>query len=112
VPALRKARAIRKGAVVGIAAPAGPVEPELVEAGCQLLRDLGFEPRHRADLVDRRGYLAGDDDRRAEELTELVADPEVGAIVCARGGYGTPRILHRLDAKAFRKAAKPLVGGD
>ncbi len=110
MPALRKARAIRKGAVVGIAAPAGPIDADLVESGEQLLRDLGFEPRRRADLLDRRGYLAGDDDRRAAELMELVNDPEVGAIVCARGGYGTPRILHRLDAKAFRKAAKPLVG--
>jgi len=110
VPAVRKARAIRKGAVVGIAAPAGPVEPDLLEAGEQLIRELGFEPRRRADLTDRRGYLAGDDDRRAAELMELVTDPEVGAIVCARGGYGTPRILHRLDPKAFRKAAKPLVG--
>jgi len=110
LPTIRKARAIRKGAVVGIAAPAGPIDADLVEAGEQLLRDLGFEPRRRADLLDRRGYLAGDDDRRAEELMELVTDPEVGAIVCARGGYGTPRILHRLDAKAFRKAAKPLVG--
>ena len=110
MPALRKARAIRKGAVVGIAAPAGPVEPDMVEAGEQLLRELGFEPRRRADLIARQGYLAGDDDRRAAELMELVTDPEVGAIVCARGGYGTPRILHRLDAKAVRKAAKPLVG--
>jgi muramoyltetrapeptide carboxypeptidase len=110
LPALRKARAIRKGAVVGIAAPAGPVEPDLIEAGEQLLSELGFEPRRRADLLDRRGYLAGDDDRRVAELMELVTDPDVGAIVCARGGYGTPRILHRLDAKAFRRAAKPLVG--
>ncbi len=110
MPALRKARAIRKGAVVGIAAPAGPIDADLVEAGEQLLRELGFEPRRRADLLDRRGYLAGDDDRRVDELMGLVTDPEVGAIVCARGGYGTPRILHRLDAKAFRSAAKPLVG--
>lgn len=110
MPALRKARAIRKGAVVGIAAPAGPVDPAMLEAGESLLRELGFEPRRRADLTARRGYLAGDDARRAGELMDLVRDPEVAAIVCARGGYGTPRILHRLDAAAFRKAAKPLVG--
>jgi muramoyltetrapeptide carboxypeptidase len=65
---------------------------------------------HRSDVVAKRGYLAGDDDRRAAELAELVADPGVDAIVCARGGYGTPRILDRLDAAAFRAARKPLVG--
>jgi muramoyltetrapeptide carboxypeptidase len=95
---------------VGVAAPAGPIDKEFVDAGCELIRTLGFEPRCRADLLDRRGYLAGDDERRASELMGLVNDPEVGAIICARGGYGTPRILSRLDAKAFRKAAKPLVG--
>ena len=64
----------------------------------------------RDDLFARHGYLAGDDARRASELAELVADPRVDAIVCARGGYGCDRILHRLDAAAFRAARKPLVG--
>jgi len=110
VPTLRKARAIRPGAVVGIAAPAGPVDPEQLERGEQMLRRLGFEPHHRPDVVDRRAYLAGDDARRAGELMELVRNPQVEAIVCARGGYGCHRIVSRLDAQVVRRAAKPLVG--
>jgi len=95
---------------VGIAAPAGVVDPDRLEAGEQMLRRLGFEPVRRADLLDRNGYLAGSDERRAAELTEWVRDPDVEAIVCARGGYGSSRILGQLDAKLFRKAGKPLVG--
>ncbi len=110
MPALKKARAIRPGAVIGIAAPAGVVDPERLEAGEQLLRRLGFEPQRRCDLMERRGYLAGDDGRRADELMELVRDPKVEAIVCARGGYGCHRIISRLDPQVFRQAAKPLVG--
>jgi muramoyltetrapeptide carboxypeptidase len=110
LPSLRKARAIRPGAVVGIAAPAGPVDPERLEQGEAMLRRLGFEPRHRADIQARRGYLAGDDARRAGELMELVRDPQIEAIVCARGGYGCQRILAQLDAAQVRRAAKPLVG--
>jgi len=75
-----------------------------------MLRELGFEPRLRDDVVARRGYLAGDDERRAAELTGFVEDPDVDAIVCARGGYGCHRIVPMLDATLFRKAAKPLVG--
>ena len=109
MPALKKARAIRPGARIGIAAPAGVVSPERIEEGEALIRRLGFEPFRRADLGARRGYLAGDDERRAAELMELVADPAIDAILCARGGYGCHRIVGRLDAALVRKAAKPLV---
>ena len=66
--------------------------------------------RWRDDLLATRGYLAGSDERRAAELMELVDDPEVAAIVCARGGYGAHRILARLDPARVRAAAKPLIG--
>jgi muramoyltetrapeptide carboxypeptidase len=110
LPRLLKPRALRPGATLGIAAPAGPVDPDRLEAGCALWRDAGFEVIHRDDVVSRDGYLAGNDDRRSAELAWLVEDPRIDAIVCARGGYGSPRILDRLDATAFRSARKPLVG--
>jgi muramoyltetrapeptide carboxypeptidase len=109
-PRLRKPRALRPGATIGIAAPGGPVDREKLLAGIALLEGRGFRTRARGDLLARRGYLAGDDARRAGELAELVADPEVDAILCARGGYGCDRILPRLDAAAFRAARKPLIG--
>ncbi len=110
VQALRKPRALAPGATVGLAAPGGPVAPEKVAAGAALFEAAGFHVFRRDDLCSRRGYLAGDDARRADELMQLVGDPEIHAIVCARGGYGCDRILPRLDAAAFRAAAKPLVG--
>ena len=107
---LIKPRAISPGATVGIAAPGGPIDAERLAAGRAVWERAGFRVVHRADVTAKRGYLAGDDERRASELAELVADPGVDAIVCARGGYGSPRILDRLDAAAFRAARKPLVG--
>lgn len=109
-PALEKPRALRPGATIGIAAPAAAVDPEKLAAGEERWRKAGFAVLRRPDLLARHRYLAGDDARRAAELMELVADPRVEAIVCARGGYGTPRILDRLDAPAVRAARKPLVG--
>jgi len=107
---LRKPRALRRGAVLGIAAPGGPVNCEKLQAGVSLLRAAGFEVYQRDDLLARDGYLAGDDARRVSELMELVNDPNIDGIICARGGYGCDRILPMLDAGAFRRAAKPLVG--
>jgi muramoyltetrapeptide carboxypeptidase len=110
VPRLGKPRAIAPGATLGIAAPGGPVDPDRLAEGEARLRAAGYRTLRRDDVVARRGYLAGDDARRAKEMMELVQDPRVDAIVCARGGYGCDRILHLLDAAAVRDAAKAIVG--
>jgi len=110
MPTLRKVRALRSGGRIGIAAPAGPVDPERLAVGEELVRKAGFEVVRRDDLTDAAGYLAGSDERRAGELMALVADPEVDAVICARGGYGCHRVVPHLDAQVFRKAAKPLIG--
>jgi len=110
VPALRKARAISRGATIGIAAPAFAVDPKTVEAGEAQLREAGFTTVRRDDLTDCSGYLAGDDRRRIRELMDLVDDDGVDAILCARGGYGCHRIVADLDPLRVRAAAKPLIG--
>jgi len=86
------------------------VDPERLAAGCAWLEEAGFSVVRRDDLLARRGYLAGDDDRRAKELMALVADDGVDAILCARGGYGCHRVVPKLDAELFRAARKPLAG--
>ncbi len=110
MPRLIKPRALPPGGTIGIAAPGGPIDADKLEAGTALWRAAGFEVVHRDDITAREGYLAGSDDRRAGELMELVEDPRVDAIVCARGGYGCDRILDRLDPQTFRSARKPLAG--
>lgn len=107
---LRKPRALRPGGTIGLAAPAGPVDAGRLARGTAWLEAAGFTVARRDDLTARHGYLAGDDERRAKELMELVRDDRVDAILCARGGYGCHRIIEGLDAEAFREAAKPLVG--
>jgi muramoyltetrapeptide carboxypeptidase len=110
VPALIEPRALPPGGTLGIAAPAGPVDPAKLAAGEAMLRAAGFRVVRRDDLLSRSGYLAGDDARRAAELTGFWTDPSVNAIVCARGGYGCHRIMSRLDPALARAARKPLVG--
>lgn len=110
MPRLRRPRALPPGGTIGIAAPAGPVDRERLAAGEARLREAGFRTLRRNDLLERRGYLAGDDARRAGELLELIADERVDAILCARGGYGCHRIVAALDAHRVRAARKPLVG--
>lgn len=60
--------------------------------------------------LDRTGYLAGDDDARADELNAQLRDPDVRAVILSRGGYGIMRILDRLDADALARDPKIVVG--
>lgn len=110
MPRLRKPWALPSGATIGIAAPAFAVDPERLAVGCQRLESAGYRLVRRDDLLDQQGYLAGSDRRRAAEFMELVDDPKVDAILCARGGYGCHRIMAGLDPQRVRAAAKPLVG--
>ena len=108
--ALKRPRAISEGATLGLAAPGFAIDARCVEDGAAWLRSAGFRVKYDEGLLERSGYLAGDDERRARELLGLLADREVDAIVCARGGYGCQRILPRLDARLFREAGKALLG--
>ncbi len=110
MPRLLKARPVRPGDCIAVAAPGFTVDAARLEAGAARLRGAGFRVCWRPDLLAQQGYLAGSDERRATELMQWVEDADVAAILCARGGYGAHRIIARLDAARVRRARKPLIG--
>lgn len=69
-----------------------------------------YRLRMADDIGRARGFLAGDDERRADELNRALRDPDVRGIIMARGGYGIMRILADLDAAALAADPKPIVG--
>lgn len=101
--------ALRAGSHVRVIAPSGPFDREGFERGIARLGER-YRVTHREDIGDKRGYLAGDDGRRASELLEALEDPSVEAIACARGGYGATRILHRIPIETIAANKKLLVG--
>jgi len=105
-----KAPALRAGDRVGIVAPGSPIKRELLRAGCDGLRRLGYEPFYKDSILDRNLYFAGSARRRARELEEMFERDEIRAIVCARGGYGTNYLLHELDVASLRRHPKIFVG--
>jgi muramoyltetrapeptide carboxypeptidase len=58
----------------------------------------------------RRGFLSGTDDERLEDLHAMFADPKVAAVFALQGGYGTPRLLDRIDYELIRRNPKILLG--
>lgn len=104
---VRPAR-LREGDRVRIVAPSGPVDADRLAAGCDTLRRLGLEVELADHVRDRTGFLAGADADRAHDLQRAWCDPDVRAVLCARGGYGAMRVLARLDWTALR-AARPKI---
>jgi muramoyltetrapeptide carboxypeptidase len=90
-------------------APASPFDAEEVRRGVERLK-ARYDVSLDASLFERTGYFAGDDARRSGELLAALRDPHVDAIVAARGGYGTTRLLDRIEVDEVRRAAKLFVG--
>ncbi|MFF4754431.1 S66 peptidase family protein [Streptomyces sp. NPDC002514] len=102
------------GARVAVVAPSGPLAEDRLEAGLDVLRGWDLDPvvqPHARDRHAELGHLAGTDADRAADLQRAWCDPDVAAVLCARGGYGAQRMVDLLDWDALRAAGpKVLVG--
>jgi muramoyltetrapeptide carboxypeptidase len=94
---------------IGVVALSGPVDPERLEAGLEVLRGWGHPLVLAPNLAQRRDYLAGDDDARLRGL-EWVLDRGPRTVFAARGGYGVTRLLHRLPWDRMVEAGTSFVG--
>lgn len=99
-----------EGATIGIVGPAGPMVSSRLERGVKYLHSKGYRTKLGASIYEVRGYLAGGDRQRVADLNLMFADPEVDAIFCTRGGYGTPRLLDLVDYEQVLETPKILVG--
>jgi muramoyltetrapeptide carboxypeptidase len=95
---------------VGIIAPAGPITPSELSTGIAFLISLGHRVALGSHIYSIEGYMAGDDEGRLEDLHAMFKDDRVKAILCARGGYGTLRLLNRIDYELIRRKPKIMVG--
>jgi len=104
--------AVGPGDRVGVAALSGPVRPERLEAGVEALRRLGFEPVLADNLLSRSrlDLFAGEDAERLAAFHRLAADPELPAILFARGGHGLLRILPAIDWDLLRRHPRVYMG--
>ena len=114
MPGLRHPRPLRPNDRIRVISPAGPVRPEHLEAGLEVLSSWGMrvevDARATASRPRPRGYLAGSDAERLAALHAAFADASVGAILCSRGGYGAMRLLPKLDLDLVARHPKLFVG--
>jgi muramoyltetrapeptide carboxypeptidase len=105
-----KPEALKPGDTISIVAPASELDRERVMLAKKRFEAMGIKVRMSVDLFRKRGYLAGSDERRAEELMEAFQDPEVKAIFPGTGGYGSTRMVDLLDYEIIRQNPKIIEG--
>ena len=101
---------LKRGDRVALAAPARAVSPEEMAPAVAMLDSWGLQVVVPEGLYKSEGQLAGSDAHRASLLQGLLDDPEIKAIFCCRGGYGTVRIIDKLDFSRFAEHPKWIVG--
>ncbi|HMF90178.1 MAG TPA: LD-carboxypeptidase [Candidatus Angelobacter sp.] len=109
-PKIFKPPALRPGDQIGLMAPASSFKREAFIAGCDRLRQMGYEPVYSEDIFERDLYFAGSAERRWREFEELLLRDDVKALIGVRGGYGSNYLLERLDFKKFSLHPKIILG--
>ena len=107
---MRKPLPLRRGDVIAIFAPAGPVDPGKLSRGVARLSSAGYAPEIADGLMSAKGYLAGDDRHRAVQASWAITLPEARAAMAARGGYGTTRILPGIDWRRLARRPRLVIG--
>jgi muramoyltetrapeptide carboxypeptidase len=110
-PKTLKPTKLRKGDLIGVVTPASPIaDPSRIEQGIRYLERLGYRTIVGEHVGKVHGYLAGTDEERLADLHSFFADRRVRAIMAVRGGYGTPRLLSKLNYRLIAQNPKILVG--
>lgn len=101
---------LRKGDTIAIAATARKVSPQEMQPCIDFFQQKGFKVMETQFLYAEDNQFAGTDLQRASSLQAVLDNREVKAIICARGGYGTQRILPLLDFSEFLRNPKWIIG--
>jgi muramoyltetrapeptide carboxypeptidase len=102
---------LKKGETIGIVCPAGFMPAKKLATAIRVIEnDWGYKVRPGATVGHQYHYFSGTDEERLNDLQKMMDDPEVKAILCGRGGYGTGRIIEKLDFSRFRKHPKWIIG--
>lgn len=103
--------ALKKNDIVGIVASGRKLDSDPIQTSIRIVEAWGYTVRVAKNLFSsKHSYLSGSDAERLQDLQHMLDDPSVKAIICARGGYGTTRILDRLDFTSFLKNPKWICG--
>ncbi len=107
---MKRPPSLKKGDKIGIVAPARKISRIELEPAFSVIENYGFEPAFDERLFDADRQFAGTDGQRAAYFQQMLDDDGVRAILAARGGYGSVRVIDRLDLEHFTNHPKWIIG--
>lgn len=107
---LIKPKRLKSGDTIGLITPGSFIPDKALEKAVANVKKLGFKVKLSKNIRALRGYTAGTDVQRLDDLHQMFADPQVDGIWCARGGYGCTRILPEIDYDLIQKNPKVFIG--
>ncbi len=96
--------------LIALVAPASPFNTEDFHRACGFIEERGFRVHHGKHLPCKKGYLCGTEAQRAHDLIHALTHPEIAAVVCVKGGFGSGRLIPWLPFSNLSKRPKPFVG--
>ena len=106
-----KPEKLKRGDVIGIISPSSPVSDiAKLDAGVSYFEKRGYRVKVGLNAMKERGYLAGTDRERLEDVHSMFLDKEVRLIICLRGGYGASRLLDKIDYNIIKNHPKIFCG--
>ena len=101
---------LKKGDTIGITCPAGFITAQDIQSSVNKLKEWGFQVKV-GDTVGKKDFtFGGTDEERRKDFQQMIDDNSISAILCARGGYGSIRIIDALDLKKLSKHPKWIIG--
>lgn len=101
---------LKDGDIIGITAPAGFITLQEIKPAIQVMQSWGYKIQI-GDTIDKKDFtFGGTDDERLNDLQKMLDDPKIKAIMCARGGYGSIRIVDRINWTKFKIKPKWIIG--
>lgn len=101
---------LKKGDKIGIVAPARKISREELDFSIKIFKSWGLEVILGKNLFNAYNQFSGTDEERAEDLQTMLDDTSIKAIISVRGGYGTLRIIDKLDFSKFQKTPNRIIG--
>ena len=98
------------GDTIGITCPAGFITLKEIQPAVQLIESWGFGIRTGETVGKRDFTFGGADAERAADMQQMLDDPSIKAVLCARGGYGAVHIIDRLDLSGLTRFPKWIIG--
>jgi muramoyltetrapeptide carboxypeptidase len=101
---------LKQGDIIGITSPAGYITVEEIQSAIKKIGEWGYKIRIGETIGKRDFTFGGSDEERAKDFQAMLDDPKIKAIMCARGGYGTVRIIDKLNWEKFKAKPKWIIG--